>query len=228
MKKFIYPSLILLASCSGPGRPAEQETIVYEYSASDPGAALSDVISSVTIVPMETTPASLTSSDDGLFIHGREYFFIDSQNKKNVTRFDAEGRFMNTIGTAGRAENEYAAISDSYPANGGIEIFSAHNQAIYSYSLDGRFIARKPFEFQVARRIVPAQGGGYLAYLGYDNGLMPERVVKTDDAGAVVEKYLPSDSKVLGMSETSAVFTPDGEDVLVREAFSRRILAIAP
>lgn len=234
MKRVIYAGCLLIAACSGGTKgPVDPQTVVYEYNASDPGAALGDVFSSVTILPLETTQASLVSSDYRMFIHRGDYYLVDTANpgtRKTVVRFDSRGRFMGTIGTAGRADNEYPHITDAYPTDEGIEIYSRSypdGGTIWSYSTDGKFIARKPLGFS-AYRVAPAQGGGYWVYMNYDNGVMPERVVRVDEAGEVVGKYLPSEAKVMGVSEWEPVFIPDGEGVLLRESLSDRIVAIDP
>ncbi len=231
MKKLIYVGCMLLAACSGnPNSSGGVQTVAYEYNASEPGAAIADVISSITILPIETTPASLISSEEQLFVHDGDYYFFNergSMGGERLLRFDENGRFMNRIGTSGRAENEYLDIGNTYPTKEGIEVYSSQNKAVYSYSLDGKFIARKPFELG-ARQIVPADGGGYWAYMGYGNGTMPERVVKTDDAGTILEKFMPSDANVIGMSEIVTVFIPDGDNILVRESFGDAIHSIDP
>jgi hypothetical protein len=213
-----------VAGCSG-GSGDATGVIAYEYDAADPGAAIGDVISSITILPMETSERSLISSEEQLFVHGGEYYFVDKRNRYIVSRFDAEGRFLNTIGSPGRADNEYNAISDAFPVDGNIGIYSYMNNAVYSYSPDGKFIAKKPFGSKPGH-IAPARGGGYWGYMGYNNGEMPERVIKTDDTGAVVGKFMPSEAKILSMAESIAIFISDGEDVLVRESFSDRIYSI--
>jgi hypothetical protein len=218
----------VVTGCSGGSKnPTGAQTIVYEYNAAETGAAIGDVISSVTILPLETSERSLISSEDFLFVHDGEYYFVDKRNRDIVSRFDAAGRFLNTIGSPGRADNEYNAIYDACPADGNIEIYSYPDNAVYSYSPDGGFIAKKPFGSK-PDHIVPAQGGGYWGYMGYNNGEMPERVIKTDDSGAVVGKFMPSEAKIMSVAESTAIFIPDGEDILVRESFSDRIYSIDP
>jgi hypothetical protein len=217
---------MLAASCSGGSKnPTGVQTIVYEYNAAEPGAAIGEVISSVVILPIETSGSSLISSDDQLFVHDGDYYFVDKRNRKIVSRFDAAGRFLNTIGSPGRADNEYADIYDAWPLDGNIGIYSYTDNAVYSHSPDGKFISKKPFESK-PEHIAPAQGGGYWGYMGYNNGEMPERVIKTDDSGAILGKFMPSEAKILHMAETNEIFTPDGDGVLVRESFGGAIRSI--
>ncbi len=234
MKKLFCAACVLLAACSGGRKgPGETQTIVYEYNASDPGVPLDEVISSVTILPLETTDASLVSSEYRMFIHRGEYYLVDANRsvaRNTILRFDAQGRFLNTIGTAGRADNEYPRINDAYPTDEGIEIYSRTGPdggSIFTFSLDGKFVARRPFGLP-ADRIATAVGSGYLVYINYFNGVLSERVVRSDTAGEVVGKYLPSEAQVLAMAEVEPVFIPDGEGVLVKETLSDRIVAIDP
>jgi hypothetical protein len=220
---------LMSAACSG-GQKGTDGPIRYEYNLSDPGAEIGDVISEITIVPMETDEGSLISSEDLVFVNNGEYYFVDQSprgSRKNVMRFDARGRFLNTIGSPGRADNEYPDIGSAYPAGDRIEIFSAQAKAVFSYSADGKFIARKPFEAEMVQHIMPAYDGGYWAYAGFGTGL-PERVFKTDDAGAVVERFLPSDANVIHLGEFHNPFIPDGDNVLVREVFGRTVWSIDP
>jgi hypothetical protein len=215
---------VIGTGCSG-GSGGHASVIAWEYNPADPGAAIGDVISSITILPPETTDRSLISSDDQLFVHDGEYFLVDKRNRNIVLRFDAEGRFLNTIGSPGRADNEYLDISEACYADDHIEIYSSSNAAIYSYSPDGKFIAKKPFELR-ARNVVPNPDGGYWAYLGYYNDIMPERLVKTNDAGVVVEKFLPTEKDLIPMPDFINHVTLDGDGVWVREMFAGKIVFI--
>jgi hypothetical protein len=221
---------LMSAACSG-GQKGTDGPIRHEYNASDPGAEIGDVISEITIVPMETGGGkSLISSEDLVFVNNGEYYFVDQSprgSRKNVARFDARGRFLNTIGSPGRADNEYPDISSVCPAGDLIEIFSVQANAVFSYSTDGKFIARKAFEAEMVQHIMPADGGGYWAYAGYGTGL-PERVFKTDADGAVVERLLPTDANVMHLGEFHNPFVADGDNMLVREVFGRTVWSIDP
>ena len=67
---------------------------------------ISDWVSSVRYVPLETSKESLISGIEKSFIYGKFVYILDNLNA-SVLMFDLEGKFIRKIGRSGRGPTEY-------------------------------------------------------------------------------------------------------------------------
>jgi hypothetical protein len=102
---------------------------------------LDQVLSGSEFIPLEFTPESALSAWAGFLNCTSGFYLMDNHQKKAVYQFDLQGRFIRTIGQAGKGPGEYPYFSDALIAENGLEILSRNPQSdIYKFGPDGRFI----------------------------------------------------------------------------------------
>lgn len=120
----------------------------------------------------------------------------------------------------GRGGNEYIGINSFQIIDSIIAIYSYHNKSIYFYHTDGAFVRKESLKYNPLHLLKVENG--YWGYSGY-SGVVPERVVRMDTEGQIVEKYLPAEGNIIPLSESGAVFTSYDRGVLVRESLRMRL-----
>ena len=206
----------LLCGCSTPNEEGV-EYVVYKKSKNELYKA--PIVEDIRWIFLETRDDVLIGESPGLRITDENIYAIDVNGSGKIFRFDHSGRFINTIGTIGRGPNEYSSIYDVViPENGTVEIFSRPSNAIirYLFSEDGLFLGRKEYEHggNVAKT-----DSAYWVYTGYGNGIRPERLVKIDTSGRELNGFLPSEAKVIHVSERWP-FTQNNGRTFMRESFN--------
>lgn len=175
-----------------------EETVRY----SDAPAKLSAAVrpEQITVIPLETNKAAMVNSEAEMFTAGGDYYVVDTK-KASVLRFDSAGRFLNSVGRRGRGPNEYIGIENAWfdPRLGQICVYSYANSAIYNYSREGTFVTKNTLSYQAPQ--VLRTNDTYWYYMGYGNGTMPERLIRTrGDNDRIEGKYLTARAKILPMS----------------------------
>jgi hypothetical protein len=103
---------------------------------------LSDWISSVEIIPLETNEQSIVGTCRHVeYRHQRFYIHDDRQHAVFV--FDSTGKFLfNTLSNKGRGRGEYDSMTGFviHPSTGNLEILDPFSRKINVYDRDGNFI----------------------------------------------------------------------------------------
>ena len=101
---------------------------------------MKDYISSVDFIPLETTDGSLLGDVLKVEYADNSYFILHEVGyDKMLARFDANGKFLGSIGTQGRAGNEYLNINDFALSHDSREVYIFDSYArVIVYGYDGK------------------------------------------------------------------------------------------
>ena len=108
----------------------------------------SELYSDVKYIKLEDTEGSALGNIDEISrTKNGDYIVFDLANGK-IVRFDASGKFLNTIGNVGNAKNEFVRpIAVKYdPYNNQIAVYDNPKLRIMFFDLEGKFIDQIKFE----------------------------------------------------------------------------------
>ena len=210
----LLPLLWCCVSQSGKGN------VVFETAAD--ASALTDVIKSIEIIPLEKTNGSAVgpARNTEVCLLGRDYIVADRLSS-NIFRFSPEGSFLCSLGLVGENIDidgcPVYRISNFQVDRDEVTAVYATHRAVH-YSADGRILSENTVEdlgFQSF--FVPE---GILTYFGYGAG-RPYRVALLKDGG--IETFLPDESKVISMDPSAPLFFPYNGSVFFTDTYGSGI-----
>lgn len=207
---------LILYSCNSKSSEDLGEVIVY-----DPQNVhyFKEITDSVDFIPLQIKDLALDDFSE-VFTHEESIFVVDKTLKKIIYYFDRTGRYMNSIGSTGRAYNEYLDLSDFMLYGDSVLVFDSKTQKIFFYGMDGHLLRRDNLinRFQKAHRVE----NDYILYLGDCNGSLKYKLFmdRSDD------KFLESNDNVTYFKEIFPVFCSHDDSVYVRETLSNKIRLI--
>lgn len=102
-------------------------------------ATAGELFSSVTYIPLETTPECLIGS--GSLLHVDESDILVWVNGSDIYRFDRSGKFLHPIGRTGNGPGEHGMLnSANYDRREKVLYLGTPGNFIYKYALDGTFL----------------------------------------------------------------------------------------
>ena len=120
---------LLLMSCSN-----EEFNIENTHRKID---EISEIVDSITFVPLETTEQSLLTSISKVKMHDREYYMLDS--KQNIIFvFSKNGDYLRQLNRVGKGEGEYLNIKDFNFFDNHLEVLALNR--ILVFDLDFSYI----------------------------------------------------------------------------------------
>lgn len=147
--KFIRNALSLIAtllviSCNSGNKSID--FLQVDVKLEDNTIHLSDIFSSVEIVPLQTTDLSLIT-DGAQLKFSDQFIFIESN--KSIKLFDYEGNFVKNIDRKGNGAGEYLGISDFYVDDNSkkIEVLDKRQKKILQYNHNGDYLSEIPLNF---------------------------------------------------------------------------------
>ena len=142
--------------------PAAAKTVKIDFSKTVP---LRSLVEKVDVVPLESTPQTLTSPYSCVKVFGGRLYISDKNNTKTLKVFDAgTGKFIGSFGSIGKAANEYNKIDDFFVTGDQIIILSSSEPKMLFYGLDGKYQSTKIPESRYNK--LAAIDDGYLLMSG--------------------------------------------------------------
>ncbi len=109
-----------------------------------------------------------------------EFYLLDEIVSEKVFRFDANGKFLNTIGQKGKGPGEYIGPNDAIITDGEVEILAGISQTeIYKYTNTGEFKNKHSIEGRCSNSFIKHPNG--LDYFFYYH-FSPFKILKTDSS----------------------------------------------
>ena len=166
MKKKLIVCLLLLSSCvSNPNRVQQEDVLISElpYTVSlekeidhIQRTGLSEIGSSITYIPLETTKWSLLGELRKIIFTG-SYIFVS--DKDRMLMFDSSGKFLKQIGRRGQGPGEYRNIMDYCLAFDGRKIYLLTTlQECFEFDVEGKFLHSYKID-SVPDRMLPLKEG---------------------------------------------------------------------
>lgn len=193
----------LLCACAPQEKP-EGPRIPVDLEAQNE-VSIFDLCSSIQLIPLETTDASLLRTIRKIETFNGNYYLLDDRGEK-ILVFNETGRFLFAIDDAGSGPNQYADASDFQvnPANGEITLLSAPDHALFIYNANGAFLRKHKLPLDVGCQAFQALDADTLAFF-------------TSDRSALIKCYSLSQVRMLSESYTE----PEG-DIFCRYPFQVR------
>jgi hypothetical protein len=112
-----------------------------------PVAMLSELVTEVRIIPLETKSDCLVGSVGRLFVGQSNIILVGHNDKSELMRFSTTGKFLNKIGRDGNGPGEYQRLWDITPFEDSSVVFLNMQNRSKSivYKFDGTFIGETSF-----------------------------------------------------------------------------------
>ena len=140
----IVSLLLFMVACSGEKEKASEGLIhidVLEAFDDQRSMKLSDFVKEVEFIPLESTKESYFRLAYDYTV-GKKYIMVADGERAQLVLFDRKGRFIRTIGKAGKGPGEFnqprKAVMD--PKEEFIYIADPHANKLVKYSIEGEFI----------------------------------------------------------------------------------------
>jgi hypothetical protein len=205
MKRNLYhlSVIILLTSCNSQA-PVKQPDSKALYninidSIEDSGETMmSSVFKKVKTIILETTDESVIGGVGSVQVIDNYIFVMDSHTPFRLLAFNADGKFIHKIGSAGHGPGEYLSPSDYTidPQKKEIYILDAHRRVL-KYTIDGKYIT------------TISLGNIHSNYIQYHNGKL---YIETYD-NYILNEYDPATGKRTNRFLENAIYNK-GWDVL--------------
>lgn len=198
MKKLFFLSFCLAAVACKPDRISSNDIapnfkVVSVLNATGHGDLEQPLFRDLELVFLETNDDILLANCDKVIFHEDRFYVYDSQFS-HLLAFDRQGKYLFRVGNLGHGPGEYQSIYGfSVDTNADkILVYSLDNQAVFEYSLEGRFIEKKGVDFY-GHDFDLAPNGDYIFNLRYnDNGLYAkDNVFVTNRQGKVNTQLFP-------------------------------------
>ena len=226
MKKLSLLIILLLVMACNNAEPKDPVQVSMPLDKQSTFVGVEEIISDIDIVPL-SYPDNVLLSDDNMVRFNREVILIiDRLHSSSIHIFNNDGSYRATIAAKGRGPGEYLDMASSQLLDDGIMVYSNLRKSAFFYDYDGKFISQK--ELSHTPYNLHKTADGYWGYMGFGNGQMPERVVRMNPDGEIIEKMHPTEANILSMMEVEDLFVPSEKGLLLRETFVNEIVEFTP
>lgn len=215
----IFIAIITLCSCDSSSKNIQK--IKWDNRSK---ASFTSLVDNIKVCQLESNSHSLIGTDPILICSDSSFYIVDKMATKTIKKFDKNGKYITTIGKIGRASGEYENMrtvvidsdSDDVFINNGLNTF-------YVYSKDGKYKECIKKDFPAGDFI--KYNGGFLIFIGYNNGYSDEQLLKTDSDFNVKNKYLPIKTEAINFKDNNN-FSLFNKSVYMKESFVNTIYRI--
>ncbi len=179
--------LLTLTACNTDG--CRRGTVAYNPQQRTGEVAPEKLFSSMEVITLQCPDEVIVDTGNDLLFDAGIFYLVDRAHRKSVDLFDRQGGYIGSVQAFGRSGAEYAGISGVQPVDLLVAVYSYHNQALYCYDRQGRFVRRDSLAYGPLDLLKVSDG--YWGYAGYSN-TVPSRVVRMDPQGTITREYLPT------------------------------------
>ena len=219
--------LLVLSACKNQTAFNVEYLVVPSVSALPESTKFSSLLEDIRYIIPETNDECLFSYIYKAYIDRERIFILDKRNQDKILVFDSNnGRFLMSIGTRGRAKNEYAGIGNfTLDKDRGLVLIldEMQNKVLVYDATSGDF--KNQFELDFVARNIEYVDDNTLAYAG--GGQHQERLCITDMDGSNMRSYVPSNDKnwILPLNSFSR---GSGKEVVFRTYLSDSLYTVTP
>lgn len=239
MKRKVYVMIVclLLFGC----KHASKETILFDTPSEgsvvididiDKNSVLkySDIFESVRFVKLETHDNALIGQIDKIIVVENKFVILDAYSAKMVFVFDANGKFLNRIGSIGEGPEEYKRpddiVYDKYKDE--LLVWSSDDQSIFRFNLDGTFVGKIKTKFW-GTSIAVADTNTYLLNLenisqkrGSHNS---HNILVLNEKGDIIRQLYPFNEDVERLS-TISMFAPYQNEQIFTQYYNNTVFTV--
>lgn len=211
----LFITFILLGCKNSKDSTTKEPLIIRIVSLDNPveSLPLSDAISKLEIVPLETSEESVIKNIKVVTLGKDDDIYIGDD--QNILRFSSDGRFLNTIGKVGQGPGEYTYINDIQwdEINNLLYVYSSHQILLFTPA--GEFIRRyntKPI-YEIVSGI---HGGGFRLFK--NTFFWKDRMPLAPDKSTFWNFGLADQSGEIVKTFTSPAYKGNEEDIITNHA----------
>lgn len=205
---------LLMMACDSTTQSSQTkslEPIVVDYNSTTP---INSLFEDITLIPLDSENGELLGETLYLFKDNDSYYVMDMSNK-TLQRYSLDGKFRNSIGRQGRADNEYSNIVDCYIGSQ-VSVLSS-GRKVNNYTKDGEFVGANNIDFDAMSVL---QTSKYTYYnLGLGNAYSEATLAVVSNDGSEPERKLLPKKTSLSLVMTNA-FCNIEDTVIFHPAFS--------
>jgi len=193
---------------------------------------LGDLVSSVNYVPLETKPICFIGQINKV-LSDTGFFFIHDKNNNSIIRFNAEGKFLNHIGTIGDGQGEFKEAYDVSLNKGKreVSVLDLRGRKVINYDYDGNHINSLPMKFLFNQMEYIGDTIVCNIYKSY-NTSMPSiygyKIVKTNKKFDVLSKAIPYQVNNTNSFTTERPLRKFGNSIFFNDPYRNKIYKISP
>jgi hypothetical protein len=220
--KVLVLSVVFMAqSCSDKLSDQEIDGVLYLELGEIESIAKED-LTIVDVVPLETVNENLMGQDLRIRFSKDRIFVFDESIQDAIHVFDRNGKFMGTRVVVGEGPNTVNRLIDFYVSySGELEILNpiGGKAQIFEVNEDKSLNHRFTVEYSCSS-FTKLPNGEYLFYGSYNLPYVSHRMIRTDSAGVVLERYLENDytNQMLPMTERN--FFDSNSNLYLAETFN--------
>ncbi|MDR0953904.1 MAG: 6-bladed beta-propeller [Rikenellaceae bacterium] len=200
---------------------------------------MTDVVSEIRYIPLETTQESLIGNVSHVEVDSGLYFISD-QTQSKLLVFDSEGHFLNTIGRVGRGPGEYIYLYSYYldRSRKEVGVLDNYERKTLIYNYEGKHLrdVEYPEEIFFPRASFYSPDGVVLFHhpipdgrdlkSEYEDQLLRENDGKYDFVGNILKYRFKNPPGYGGISGLDRSFSYSNERLLLTSHFSNMIYTI--
>ena len=124
-----------------------------------------NILGNIALTPLETTAECMIGEQFRVLESERDYYILDDVSKL-ITRFGADGKFLNIIGKKGKGPGEYIDMYDAIVSENGVELLTGFpSTEVTYYTKEGTYLERKKWmELASLSLITQTKSNDYLFY----------------------------------------------------------------
>lgn len=220
MKKLhlLLTSILLTAISCSNNEVQEIKTIKYPGN-SGSAKIFYEKIKKIKLIPLETKDSSLLGDKIEMEVTPDYFFLTDQSAKKQVLKFDRNGKYTLSIGTVGNGPGEYIEILSANVYKDSVYIFAPPAASINVYDLNGNFGVTYKFEDYISQAYKLSDV--FINYIGYGKNL-PYRLVTHKNGNQ--SEFMKHTSQIIALEDSTPNFYKLSDDkLIIRELFSNKI-----
>ncbi|QIA06558.1 6-bladed beta-propeller [Draconibacterium halophilum] len=158
--------------------------------------SIEEFATELTFLKLETSQRSLFSNINKIVVNKLGIFILDKYDTRKVFHFSSNGKFINSIGMAGKGNGEYILPTDFLvnEKNQHVEIVDNFTRSNYFYDIDGNFIKRIHYKDYRITSFIHIPNSYYLIKLGDNKGLSFENshfIITNDQMNKAKVEFCP-------------------------------------
>lgn len=200
MKKYLFLIIcaIFINGCNKDVKKQYDSTPISIEWKDNNQILLSDIVDSITYIPLETNYKSLIGRIDKVVCTDDYIYILDSEVSKSVFVFDYFGKFISVINNRGNGPGEFNKIVDfCCNSNGEVFVYDTGLRKVIKYKISGEFAGLEvKIDFGADFISYLDSTKTFLFYSCYRQGEDRHNVIETNQKGEIINRYMQFDKAV--------------------------------
>ena len=98
---------------------------------------------------LEISDKCIIGEINKIIYYGGKFYILDRRQQRQIYVFDADGKYLMSIGRRGRGPGEYIVPTDFFVTNNTITVYDQYSHKINYYNLDGKYLNSQAMPYKV-------------------------------------------------------------------------------